>query len=64
MNNRSRLKVTVGTNEKNYNYENAPPLYEGPELILDAFKSIIFSIKETNGEGIKMFTRKQILQIL
>ena len=45
-------------------YEREPPLYEGRELILNAFKSRIFSIKETNGEGIKTFTCKQMFQIL
>ena len=50
--------------KKKYFHESEPPLYEGRELILNAFKSIIFSIKETNGKGIKMFTRQQMPQIL
>ena len=39
-------------------------LYEGRELILNAFKSRIFLIKETQGKGLKILTPKQMLQRL
>ena len=50
--------------KRGYTYQSTPPFYEGRELILNSLKIIMFSIKETNGGGIKMFTRKQMLQIL
>ena len=37
-------------------------LYEGRELILDAFRSAIFSMKQKQGKGLKILTPKQNLQ--
>ena len=39
-------------------------LFEGQELILNASKSGILSIKETQGKGLKILTPKQMLQRL
>ena len=39
-------------------------LYEGQESTLNAFKSGIFPIKATKGEGLKILTPKQMLQRL
>ena len=39
-------------------------LYEGRKLILNAFKSGIFPIKETQGKGLKISTPKQMFQRL
>ena len=38
-------------------------LYKGPELIFNAFRSVIFPIKK-QGEDIKLLTCKQMLQRL
>ena len=62
-NNRSRPKTTEGKDKKKIS-ENVYSLYEGRELILNAFKSEIFPLKATNGKGIKILTPKQILQRL
>ena len=62
-NNRSRPKTTEGKDKKRIS-ENVYSLYEGRELILNAFKSEIFPLKATNGKGIKILTPKQILQRL
>ena len=45
-------------------YESACALYEDWELILNAFKTQIFPIKETQGKGWKILTSKQMLQRL
>ena len=58
--------------KKGNTYESAYALYEGPELTLNAFKSGIFPIKETQGNGcpsnldtrLKILTPKQMLQRL
>ena len=39
-------------------------LFEGQELILNASKSGILLIKETQGKGLKILTPKQMLQRL
>ena len=62
-NNRSRPKTTEGKDKKKIS-ENVYSLYEGRELILNAFKSEIFPLKATNGKGIKILTPKQMLQRL
>ena len=62
-NNRSRPKTTEGKDKKKIS-ENVYSLYEGRELILNAFKSEIFPLKAINGKGIKILTPKQMLQRL
>ena len=39
-------------------------LYEGPEFVLNAFKSGIFPLRQTQGTRIKTLTSKQMLQKL
>ena len=66
------LKNLVGFNKKSRprtievkdTYESAYALYEGRKLTLNGFKSRIFPIKPTKGEGLKILTHKQILQRL
>ena len=45
-------------------YEIAYALYEGQQLILNAFRRGIFPIKEAQGKGLKFLTPKQMLQKL
>ena len=63
-NDRSRLKTAEGENRKRNTYKSACPLYEGQELILNAFRCGIFPIKETKGKGLKTLTPKQKLERL
>ena len=42
----------------------AKNLYEGRELVVNAFKSELFPLKSTTGTGLKILTPKQLLQIL
>ena len=44
--------------------ESAYVLCEGQELILNAFKSGIYPVKATQGEGLKILTLKQTIQRL
>ena len=39
-------------------------LYEGRQLVINAFKSELFPLKSTTGTGLKILTPKQLLQIL
>ena len=39
-------------------------LYHGRELVINAFKSGLFSLKSTRGTGLKVLTPKQMLQRL
>ena len=50
MNHKSRPKNKEGKAKKN-TFDNSKALCEGQELTLNAFKSGIFPIKETKGEG-------------
>ena len=63
-NSKSRAKNKEGKDKKRDTYESAYVLYESRELTLNAFKSGIFPIKVTKGEGLKILTPKQILQRL
>ena len=63
-NNRSRPKTKEGKDKKRDTYESPYALYEGRELTLNPFKSGIFPIKATQGEGLKTLNPKQILQRL
>ena len=53
---------TKTSKDKRNTFESVNALYEGRELILNAFKSGIFSIKATKGKGQKILTPKQMLQ--
>ena len=48
--------------DKENTYDSINSLYEGQELILNAYKSGIFPIKETNGKELKIVTPTQMLQ--
>ena len=49
----------IESKDKNTNtFESAIVLYEGQESIINAFKSGIFSFKETQGKGLKILTPK------
>ena len=61
-NDKSRPRITQGKDKKRDTCESAYALYEGRELILNAFKSGIFPIKATKGERLKILTSKQMLQ--
>ena len=67
-NNKSKpISTTIegkSKDKKRDTYEIAYDLYEGRELILNVFNYGIFSIKETQGKGLKMLTPKQMLQTL
>ena len=58
------LDHVLGLDKKRDTYESAYALYEGRELTLNAFKSGIFPIKDTQGEGISILTPKQMLRRL
>ena len=61
-NNKSRPRTTEGNDKKGHTYESAYALYEGRELIFNAFKRGIFPIKATQAEGLKILNPKQMLQ--
>ena len=61
---KSRPKTREGKGKKGNTFDSVSALYEGPELILNAFRSGIFPIKEKRGKGLKILTPKQMLQIL
>ena len=63
-NNKSRPGTIEGKDKKRDTYESAYALYEGRELILNAFKSGIFQIESAKVEGFKILTLKQMLQRL
>ena len=46
------------------NFHSVNTLYEGRELTLNAFKSTIFPVKETQGKGLKILNPKQMPQRL
>ena len=62
-NERSRPKTAEGKNEKINTYNCEYGLYEGWELVLNAFRSEIFPIT-TQGKGLRKLSRKKRLQRL
>ena len=56
------------TKKKNNNKRNvsntAKILYEGRELVINAFQSGLFSLKSTTGTTLQILTPKQMLQRL
>ena len=59
-NNKSRPKNKEGKAKKRNTFDSVNAHYEGREL---TFESGIFSIKSTQGKGLKILTPKQMLQI-
>ena len=57
LNDRSTPKTAKGKNKKRNAYQSAYALYEGLELILNAFRSAIFPIK-IKGKGLRILTPK------
>ena len=49
---------------KNDTFNSAINLYEGRELVLDTFKSVIFLLRQNQRKGLKIVTPKQMLKIL
>ena len=62
--NEFRPRTIEGKDIKRDTYKSVYGLYEGRELTLNAFKSRIFPIKATKGEGLKILTPQQMLQRL
>ena len=52
-NDRSRARTIEGKDKKRNSYESGYAFYEAKESILNAFKSGLFPIKATKGEGLK-----------
>ena len=64
LNCKTRPKSEEGKNKENDVFDSAKNLYEGRELVFNAFKSELFPFKSTKGEGLKILTPKQMLQRL
>ena len=45
-------------------FNTAKNLYQGRELVINAFRSRLFQLKSTTGTGLKILTPKQLLQKL
>ena len=60
--NKSKPRSKRDKDKKQNTYDSINALYEGQELILNAYKSGIFPIKETNGKELKIVTPTQMLQ--
>ena len=63
-NDKSRARTAEGKDKKRNAFESVNALYESRKLILNAFRSGIFPIKEKQGKGLKILTPKQMLQTL
>ena len=63
-NNKSIPRTIEEKDKKRDTYESAYSLFEGRELILNNFKSIIFLIKVRKNKELKILTPKQMLQRL
>ena len=63
-NSKSRPRTIEGKDKKRETQERAYVSYESRELILNAFKSEIFPIKETQEKKLKILTPTQTLQRL
>ena len=60
---KSKPKTKEGRDDKKRNtFDSINALYEDRELILNAFRSVIFPIKTAKGKGLKILTPKQMLQ--
>ena len=63
-NNKYEPRTKEGKDKKGDTYVSGYALSEGWELTLNTFKSGMFPIKATQGEGLKILTSKQMLQWL
>ena len=63
-NNKYKPKTKEGKGKKQNTFDSINALFEARELTLNAFRSGIFSIKVTQGKGVKILTPKQMLQRL
>ena len=63
-NNKSRPRITEGKDKDRNTLERVNALYESQKLILNAFGSGIFPIKERQRKELKILTTKQMLQRL
>ena len=63
-NNKSRPKNKNGKDRERDTYESTYALYEGRELVRNAFKIGIFPINATKGKGLKILAPKQMFQRL
>ena len=61
-NDKSRPRTAEGKGKKRGTSESAYALYEGRELILNAFRSGTFPVRETQGKRLERLTAKQMLQ--
>ena len=60
---KSKPRTKTDRDKKLDTFDSINPLYEGRELLLNAFRSRIFPIKR-QGEGLKILTPKKMLQRL
>ena len=63
-NNKTRPKNKDDKKKKKNILNSVENLYYGRELVINAFKSGLFSLKSTTGKGLKILTPKQMLQRL
>ena len=63
-NNKARPKNKNDKENKGNVFNIAKNLYEGRELVINAFKSGLFPLKSTTGTGLKILIPKQMLQRL
>ena len=63
-NNKTRPKNKDDKKKKINILNSIENLYYGRELVINAFKSGLFSLKSTTGKGLKILTPKQMLQRL
>ena len=62
--NKARPKNKDDKKNKRNVFNTAKNLYEGRELVINAFKSRLFQLKSTTGTGLKVLIPKQMLQRL
>ena len=61
---KSKPRTKKKQREKRSTFKSANALYEGRELILNAFRSGIIQLKEKQGKGLKILTSKKVLERL
>ena len=62
-NSKTKPKSQKDKKKKNV-FDSIKNLYKGRELVINAFKSGLFSLKSTTDKGLKILTPKQLLQRL
>ena len=63
-NSKTKPKSQKDKKRKKNVFDSIKNLYKGRELVINAFKSGLFSLKSTTGKGLKILTPKQLLQRL